>query len=265
MNKKELNDALLEATCAKDIQMLIHKGADVNTTDRKRKETALHRAMRNTNSEIVRVLVRNGANVNKKDKFGQTALFRAIGLNDNLCTYKMLIEHGASVNAGDPSGNVPIHFAARDGNIELMNMLIRNGADINAATKDDNFTALWHASMCDRPTCVLQLLCYGAEIHDVELRNDRTGFLDCIQERLNKLKNCESIVSLHSKQVETYLYKLAFSIAYVLRRSSISSLKVFRNVRSYMTFYNIFMAPLFFSKHALRCSTVREMLYINDG
>jgi prolyl 4-hydroxylase len=49
------------------------------------------------------------------------------------------------VNAKDSNGWTPLHEGARSGHLEVVKLLVENGADITARTGDEGGTALWWA------------------------------------------------------------------------------------------------------------------------
>lgn len=51
----------------------------------------------------------------------------------------------AIVNAKDENGWTPLHEGARSGHLEVVKLLVENGADVNAKTAGDGGTALWWA------------------------------------------------------------------------------------------------------------------------
>jgi ankyrin repeat protein len=67
---------------------------------------------------------------------GSTDLHIASGINDIEHVKILLKEKPKSINTRDINGWMPLHEAARGGNIEVINILLENGADINARTKD---------------------------------------------------------------------------------------------------------------------------------
>lgn len=57
-----------------------------------------------------------------------------------------LIKHGASINARGVNDYTPLHQAAAREDIDVLQLLIENGADINERTNIDNYaTALEEA------------------------------------------------------------------------------------------------------------------------
>jgi Ankyrin repeats (3 copies) len=50
-----------------------------------------------------------------------------------------------AVNAKDPNGWTPLHEGARSGHLDVVKLLVENGADITARAGDEGGTALWWA------------------------------------------------------------------------------------------------------------------------
>jgi len=137
-------------------------------------ETLLMLCARTGNAEAVRALLEHGADVNKETRRGQTALMWAAA-QKRLEIARMLIAGGANVNAEshlmegyqplryvtfgrhehvvgqqdrhdsedfhrDPvaakGGFTPLLFAAMHGDLEMANMLLAAGADLNHSTSD---------------------------------------------------------------------------------------------------------------------------------
>lgn len=95
------------------------------------RENALHWAIRENNERICRLLVSAGADVNSESSWG-SALQYAIEAK-NVSIVKLLLSAGASVNR--PSGRdqyLPMHIAAREGNVMIITELLRRGAKLKA-------------------------------------------------------------------------------------------------------------------------------------
>ena len=72
---------------------------------------------------------------------------------------------------------LPLHNAAEKGRVDLVPVLIQNGADVNAVDKDKQ-TALHDAAKKGHAVFALQLVCFGATIDDkMALEVDKTGLL----------------------------------------------------------------------------------------
>lgn len=114
------------------VRLLLLKGADVDGGGRTCEETPLCRALREYNGATALALVAAGADVNAADRFGTMPLHFA-AMDGQLEMLRALIEHGADVNATDASGKTPMHFAVADageqGAPEMVDSLLRGGAD----------------------------------------------------------------------------------------------------------------------------------------
>ena len=125
------------------VRLLLEKGADVHIQDNKRR-TALHYAALNKNPDIARLLLEKGAHVDTKDENNSTPLMYAITEDDYVEVVKLLIEKGADVNTKRNDGYTPLLWATFLGNVNPVQVLVQNGADINAVVKEngDELTAL---------------------------------------------------------------------------------------------------------------------------
>jgi ankyrin repeat protein len=146
------------------IRKLLDSGIDPNAAN-PGGETALMTAARTGKMDAVKLLLDRGANVNAKDiEHEQTALMWAVTEN-HADVVKLLLDHGADINTHTKvtmpkgeyvparsaaasgtgiirqralptadGGMTPLLFAVRDGNADLVHLLLDRGADINAAS-----------------------------------------------------------------------------------------------------------------------------------
>jgi ankyrin repeat protein len=158
----------------KIVAYLIKKGADVNERGNDQ-ATALHLAVRSNALGIVKALVENKAKIDASIQPTMRFIHVAEGGRANYHTpppsakkgtplhwaayyncpeaLVYLIQHGANVSADDGYGNTPVHFAAQSGNMEMINALIKAGADWRTKRKDGdsrpNPTPLHYAKTVD--------------------------------------------------------------------------------------------------------------------
>lgn len=85
---------------------------------------------------LIRVLAHAGANLDIVGKGGQTPL--AIASENGLAeTVKMLINNGAKTyDKRDASGFGPLHYACQLGNADMVETLLKAGADVNVMSAD---------------------------------------------------------------------------------------------------------------------------------
>lgn len=153
------------------VDLLISRGAGVNATD-VHGWTPLMMACAAGHLETAQRLIANGALVNVADKCGYTSLICAsqMGWKD---TVELLIEHGADVNSQatsspvnksiygvpenwHPQGMTALAWAAVNGDPEIVELLLRSGAQIDVRDAC-GWTPLMWAAWCGR-TRVLELL-----------------------------------------------------------------------------------------------------------
>ncbi len=140
--------------------LLIKKGADINGALPKGYRTPLGIAARNKNLNIVKLLINNGASINQDElslaivggnkDVADIIINRGIGLNisnglfeavyrGKLEIVRLLIEDRADINIKSVNNNdfgdsnrTPLHFAAAGDYKQISEVLITNGAIVNA-------------------------------------------------------------------------------------------------------------------------------------
>ena len=117
------------------------------------------------NIQAVKQHLAVGADVNvKADKFGITPLHLAVD-GGHRETVELLIVNGADVNAKDNKGRTPLHFAVIFGHKEITELLIVNGADINAKVSDIGWTPLYYAAFNGHKEIAELLIATGADVN----------------------------------------------------------------------------------------------------
>ena len=144
--------------------------------------------------EVVR-LIKTGVNVNEQDDYGLTPLHyaarSAYGTKKHLEVMEILIKAGVDINAH--SGNedfddgTPLHYAAVASFYKGIELLIANGADINRPCRSNGWSPLHTAVTTNDPKVVQLLLDKGA---NPNLKNNDSGVTpieqarDCSYEKL---------------------------------------------------------------------------------
>ena len=137
------DEALIQSVWDGDlarVELLVKKGANVNSADPTKKRTVLMLAATKSQIDIVKFLYGKGADINTRDSDGQTALMYAtrnrVNATPDNATAKFLLSNGAEVNVrSKKKGYTALMLAASAGNVELVQQLLEKGAD--PAIKDN--------------------------------------------------------------------------------------------------------------------------------
>lgn len=117
--------------------LLMQEGLEIETPNFSAGETSLIVAAGRGNFDVVERLVDHGANVTARSQSMATALHRAGLALDNARTAVFLIEHEAEVDARDTNDDTPLEYAAYAGNVEVVEVLLRNEADPNLIDRQE--------------------------------------------------------------------------------------------------------------------------------
>jgi len=121
---------------------------------------SLHEVSRNGNAVAVQALLDNGYNVNTLDRFGDTALSEAAA-HGHIDIAQMLLGAGADLNLGNET---PLYIAAGNGHIDIIQILIDAGADLNSVNHL-NQTPLYLAAYSNKPRIASLLITAGADVN----------------------------------------------------------------------------------------------------
>jgi ankyrin repeat protein len=105
------------------------KGADVNWRGLDHMP-ALHRAAKDGNVALVRLLIKAGADVNLDGGAGVQPLHAAMDSNARVDVARVLLAAGANSNCVTDAFSSPLGRACGSGDVQLIALLIENGADV---------------------------------------------------------------------------------------------------------------------------------------
>jgi ankyrin repeat protein len=138
---------LTKAVKANDVQAvraLLKSGAEVNVRSGDG-STPLLWAANNGSVEIARALIASKAVVDAANDFGVTPLLQASKIGDSAMV-DLLLRSGAHPSKAHPEGETPLLAASRSGSVPTVRLLLARGVDVNAAEKFQNTTALMWAA-----------------------------------------------------------------------------------------------------------------------
>ena len=151
------------------IEKLLQAGADVNAPVLMHGETALMMASRTGNVEAVKLLLDRGAQVNAKESLRGTTAVMWAAEQGHTAILQLLADHGADLKAqssvlrgpkkrglgfapatkdgkrpqGDPKGALTaLMFAAREGTLDCVDLLLKSGSDANQVSADGSSALL---------------------------------------------------------------------------------------------------------------------------
>jgi ankyrin repeat protein len=146
-------------------EYLIAHGADIGRRskaiipDDPSRETALHWAAHKADLKMCRLLIAAGADARAESTWGSVLQYAIESKNPRIV--RMVIDAGAPVN--QPSGRsryLPLHIAAREGDSEIIQLLLKRGAKL-ASHPQSGETPLIMACLSGKANAVRLLLAVG--------------------------------------------------------------------------------------------------------
>jgi ankyrin repeat protein len=145
------------------IELLVDAGINVNITGNYG-NTALHYCFTKGYLNVAILLLNRNANVNAIDDEGQTCLYKScVDGHINMVKYLLESNYLNLIHIKAHDGMTALHVAALHGNVEIIELLLIYGSNIDEVCKD-NTTAVHIAALWGHTNAVLLLLKHGANI-----------------------------------------------------------------------------------------------------
>jgi len=145
------------------------------------KSSVADAAMRGDKS-AVQTLLQQKAAVNDTQIDGTTALHWAVQSND-LQLADLLLRNGASASAANKAGATPLLLATQNGNAAMVERLLTAGADPNVPLTKTGDTALMMAARTGKADAVKILLDHKAQVNALETWGGTTPLMWAVSER----------------------------------------------------------------------------------
>eukprot|EP01098_Paradermamoeba_levis_P010768 TRINITY_DN4539_c0_g1_i1.p1 TRINITY_DN4539_c0_g1~~TRINITY_DN4539_c0_g1_i1.p1 ORF type:complete len:459 (-),score=162.22 TRINITY_DN4539_c0_g1_i1:94-1470(-) len=172
-NKK--GETLLQVACQEGqediVRLLLEQGArqgeklKINQSDNKLGRNALFYAIESNSPEIVELLLEHNIEANKTDKDGYLPLHFALSLYEDDQIASKLIPKTQKLDQANKEGLTPLHFAAGHANMNIIDDLVKNGANPNAKDKKGNTPIFMASSSSSALNAINLLLKSGADIN----------------------------------------------------------------------------------------------------
>jgi len=135
--------------------------------------------------EAVRAALARKVDVNTAQLDGSTALHWAVERDDVELT-DLLIRSGARVTARTREGVTPLELAATNGSGQIIDRLLKAGADPNAALTPSGDTALMMAARTGKTDAIRVLVEAGAQVNATETWGGTTALMWAVSEGHNE-------------------------------------------------------------------------------
>jgi len=120
----------------------------------------------------IKQYLRNGANPNEEEENGESVICFALRYKCDPEIIDLLIENGADLFHTDHEGVSVFDVAVTYNNLSLIERLIKEGFDVNHATRKSGFTPLMGAVCYGRTEIIKKLLELGVDLN----ARDSQGF-----------------------------------------------------------------------------------------
>jgi len=168
-------------------------------------------AVENQHREVAKLLLTKGSKVNSKSKKPTNTPLHYAAINGDIEIVEMLLSRHANINAENKYGNTPLHNAVESKKMEIIELLLKKGANVNARNSN-NLTPFQLAVEEGREEIIKLLLQHGANVNSAYSCTYREGYTPlCIaveegHEKVVKLLlECGAKIDTHDKDGKTVL------------------------------------------------------------
>ena len=159
-----------ESGNAKLVDYLVQAGADVNLLNKHDSIPPLISALYEGHNDLAIKLLDYGTDINLKNYMGDSLLMRVItagDLNgfDTTDVAIELIKRGADINFQGYGKVTALMLAAQEGNSQLVEFLVQNGANVNSLDNVRDMPAFMHALYKGHLKLAIKLIGYGTNIN----------------------------------------------------------------------------------------------------
>ena len=149
----------------KIVELLLEKGANIDEKDFKEMtplqiavlSQELHFAIYHGHEQIIEALISKGANINVRDSNGFFPIHKAV-MNDQIAIVEILLRNGANIEAEcENFSETPICYAIQYGFTEMVKVLLRYGARIDQPNRRTSIYPIENAIFCNNKA-ILEIL-----------------------------------------------------------------------------------------------------------
>lgn len=213
----KLTDAVRSGSVGRVVYTIKEKGANPNRKDRDGRAPILLAK----DKEMIETLIELGADVNAENNEDLTPLLSFIE-NSYISDEEenpifLMLDAGADIFAKDNDGCIPLHYAARNGNYEIIQFLVQKGANIDKVDNEGRtplFYGIENFYVMESIEIVKLFVSLGADINHLDNYNRNISFY-CWRDSLELLKVLNQLgLDFNVRDIEgkTVLFNSGFGI-----------------------------------------------------
>ncbi len=192
------------------VRLLLKAGANPNLPEGNPFKSPLMAAANGANLTLMKLLIEAGADVNYANAKGETVLLAAASnYKDRLAAVQLLFDHGATIGTDAAIMSQLLGGAARWGDVELLELLVKHGANLERAPEDSRHAVLGNAIYAGRADAVRFVLDLGMYVDtDVALALDVVA-----QHPIRSAELVNVLLDAGAEETPTYLAWSGFQMA----------------------------------------------------